>query len=222
MSEDTERAQGPTMIAATNILRPPPAVIGSINQRLTLPRTVKLTTILFGGVGACLGLLVATAVAGAGFQQLMYGSVLGAAAGWLVVNYSPLSGESMLTWLGLTVRATTARKVSVDGKPVRLYIGIAPLHRTAAGTVRMLPGAVPVQAAQWDERGVPLPVPIPGADKLAGSPLKKGRDRLRPSTELSTQGRKPPKQRSRKPTPPARPSAASPTDHGKARHRRRR
>lgn len=172
MSDDDDRVRGPAMLAATNMLKPPPAVIGSLNKEVTLPRTVRLTTIVAVGLGAIIGFLTAFAVFGPGLRPLIYGPIVGGALGWGAVNFSPLKGESLAKWLGLQVDVTRKRRLTLDGRPVRLYVGIAPLHRTAAGTVRMLPGGVPMEAVRRDERGVPIQE-IPGADRLP----KRGRRR---------------------------------------------
>lgn len=176
MSDDDDRVRGPAMLAATNMLKPPPAVLGSINKEVTLPRTVRLTTLVAVGLGAVLGFLVAFAVFGAGLRALLYGPAAGGAVGWMAVNLSPLRGESLAKWLGLQLSGTRKRRLSLDGRPVRLYIGIAPLHRTAAGTVRMLPGGVAADAVRWDERGVPIQE-MPGAGRLPGRPARRRRRR---------------------------------------------
>jgi hypothetical protein len=183
MSDDFDDVRGPTMLAATNMLKPPPAVIGSLNKDLTLPRTVKLTTIVAGGCGAILGFIAALLVFGASLKALMYGPTLGAALGWAAVNLSPLPGESLAAWLGIRAAGARKRKLVHDGRAVRLYVGIAPLRRTATGRVRMLPGGVPVDAVTWDSRGFPRQE-MPGADRLtAGAPRPQ---RLIASAELSS------------------------------------
>ncbi|WP_143219772.1 hypothetical protein [Actinomadura sp. CNU-125] len=151
MSDD-DTVRGPTMLAATDMLKPPPAVIGSLNNEIALPRTVRLTTLIAVLAGAVLGFVVGLLVFGAGLNALLYGPALGGAGGWALVNLSPLQGESMAVWLGLQANRSRRRRLVVDGRQARLYVGIAPLHRTAAGTVRMLPGGVPVDAVRWDAR----------------------------------------------------------------------
>ncbi|MEV5709694.1 hypothetical protein [Actinoallomurus sp. NPDC052274] len=189
MSEEAvEDMRGPVMLAATNMLKPPPAVIGSINREITLPRTIKLTTLLAVGIGAVLGFVAALFIVGAGIDALIYGPTLGGGVGWIVVSFSPLRGESLAKWLGLQANSARKRKLLVDGRPVRLYVGIAPLRRTAAGTVRILPGGVPVDGASWDERGVPQQE-IPNMTRLPAAPRSQGR-RLAASTELSSQQRR--------------------------------
>jgi hypothetical protein len=188
MSDD-DRVRGPVMLAATNMLKPPPAVIGSLNKEITLPRTVKLTTLAAVGSGAVLGFLGAVFIFGTSLDALMYGPTLGGALGWSAANFSPLRGESLAMWLGLQLNGTRKRKLSVDGRQVRLYVGIAPLRRTATGTIRMLPGGVPVDTVNWDPRGVPLQR-LPGTFRLPGAP-RRG-PKLVASTQMSSQdtGRK--------------------------------
>jgi hypothetical protein len=169
MSDDSDgRVRGPVMLAATNMLKPPPPVIGSINKEITLPRTIKLTTLAGLIVGAVFGFVIALVVFGAGLEALMYGPTLGGGAGWLATNFSPLEGESLAKWLGLQALGTRKRKLELEGRQVRLYVGIAPLRRTAAGTVRMVPGGVPLDAVRWDPRGVPQQE-IPGAARLTAT-----------------------------------------------------
>jgi hypothetical protein len=192
MSDD-DGVRGPTMLAATNMLKPPPTVIGSLNRDVTLPRAVRLTTLVAVFIGMIAGFLASFLVFGPGLKALMYGPALGGAAGWAVVNFSPLRGEPLIKWLGLQISGTRKRKLVVDGRPVRLYVGIAPLRRTAAGTVRMLPGGVPVDALRWDSRGFPIQE-IPGAGRLPSRPRRGGG--LTASSSMSgRRGRRPPRSR---------------------------
>ncbi|WP_173097334.1 hypothetical protein [Actinomadura verrucosospora] len=170
MSDDQD-VHGPAMLAATNMLKPPPPVIGSLNKEITLPRAVRLTTLVAVLAGMIVGFLLSFVIVGPGLKALMYGPALGGAVGWMAVNFSPLQGEPLMRWIGLQISGTRKRKLIVDGRPVRLYVGIAPLHRTAAGTVRMLPGGVTVDAVRWDSRGVPIQE-IPGADRLPSRPRR--------------------------------------------------
>ncbi|MEU6037479.1 hypothetical protein ABZ801_18930 [Actinomadura sp. NPDC047616] len=186
MSED-EPVKGPAMLAATNMLKPPPTVIGSVNKQVTLPRTVRLTTLIGMLAGATLGFLAAFLIAGPGLKALMYGPTLGGAVGWGVVNFSPLPGESLARWLGLQINETRNRKLVLDGRPVRLYVGIAPLRRTAAGTIRMVPGGVPMDAVRWDPRGYPQQE-MPGEVRLPGRP-RKGRGLTASSRKPARRGR---------------------------------
>lgn len=190
MSEDSEAVRGPVMLAATNMLKPPPPVIGSLNKEITLPRTVKLTTLAGVAVGAVLGFVVGLVVFGASLEALMYGPTLGGALGWTAMNFSPLQGESLAKWLGLQLNSTRKQKLYVGGQQVRLYVGIAPLRRTAAGRIRMVGGGVPVDSVKWDERGVPQQE-IPGAERFATAVRPtKGRRKLTAAPHPSSGGRK--------------------------------
>ncbi|WP_346049305.1 hypothetical protein [Actinomadura chokoriensis] len=174
MSDDPD-VQGPAMLAATNLLKPPPAVIGSLNREVTLPRAVRLTTIAAVLAGVIVGFLLTFLIFGAGLKALIYGPAAGGAVGWMAVNFSPLRGEPLIKWIELRLTGTRKRKLVVDGRPLRLYVGIAPLHRTAAGTIRMLPGGVTVDAVRWDPRGFPMQE-IPGTARLR---WRKGRRKAR-------------------------------------------
>lgn len=186
MSDD-DQVRGPTMLAATNMLKSPPPVIGSVNSEITLPRTIKLTTLALMVAGTIIGFLVGLIFVDAGLKALMYGPGLGGAAGWAAANVSPLPGESLARWLGLQFDGTRRRKLAIDGRPVRLYVGIAPLRRTAAGTVRILPGGVPVGAVQWDSRGLPLQE-IPGVADLPPAPGRRRRPGRRRSASTQVTG----------------------------------
>lgn len=189
MSEDSE-VRGPTMLAATNMLKPPPAVIGSLNNEITLPRTVRLTTVAGVGIGVVLGFSVGLVIFGASLSALIYGPIAGGGLGWGATNYSPLRGESLAKWLGLQLDSGRKRKLVLDGRQVRLYVGIAPLRRTAAGRIRIVPGGVPVDAMSWDERGIPQQE-IPGAARLGNTTGRS--QKLVASTRLSTQKRSGPR-----------------------------
>jgi hypothetical protein len=187
MSEETEKHErGPVMLAATHMLKPPPPVIGSLNKEITLPRTIKLTTLAALAVGAIMGFIIALAFLGTGLDALIYGPTIGSALGWAAVSFSPLRGESLARWLGLRASSARKRKLVVGGRPVRLYVGIAPLRRTAAGTIHMLPGGIPVDSVSWDERGFPRQE-IPGVTRLPARSGRRGR-RLSASPQLSSQG----------------------------------
>lgn len=153
MSDQQQEVRGPVMLCATQLLsKPPPTRIGRVSNNITLPRTVQLSTAvaaLVGGlVGGFLSLLFATIEA---FVIMVF---LGGAAGVGMVSWSPMRGESTLTWLRLTVDAQR-RGVDYQGRRVRLYVGICPVLEPARGQVQILRGAVPVPPGSVDERGVP-------------------------------------------------------------------
>lgn len=152
--------RGAVMIAATSMLRPPPARISKVTDNIILPRSITLVSLLAGIAGAVVGamflftvliwiipvnLTVAGVVVGAG-----------AAAGVFTVTWSPIKGESLFKWLGLNAARLRRDRVEINGQPVRAYIGIAPLHRTAVGRVYLCGSAVEVPPGSVDDRGVLL------------------------------------------------------------------
>lgn len=148
-------SNGPVMLAATQVMRPGRTRIGKLGGNVTLPRTVPLVSLITGAVGFLLGAVFGLALAGGSITGLMYGGTFGAAGGVFVVTYSPMKGESMLTWFGLTV-TSRRRQVKVDGKPVTLFVGVYPIARPPAGPVTIVRGATRIPPSQFDERGVQL------------------------------------------------------------------
>lgn len=158
MSEHEPR--GPVMLAVTDLLRPPPTRVAKIGP-MVLPRSITMKSAVAGLVGAIVGLIPAFVILGVGANAVIWGGMLGATAGAVVVNWSPLRGESFSRWIGLNVAAYRSDKVEVNGREVNLYIGVARIHRSAAGRVRLEPGAVSVPAGSVDDRGVPVAVKSP-------------------------------------------------------------
>lgn len=151
---DEQRSVGPPMLVLTDALKSPKVRIGHIGGNFTLPRTVPLVALLAAVGGALFGVAVGFFIIG-GVQATLYGAVLMGAAGWFVVTWSPLKGESMGMWLGL--QATSRRKrLTLNGEPVQLAVGIARLGEINTGDVRVVSGAVTIPPSQYDERGVPV------------------------------------------------------------------
>ncbi|MFD0540698.1 hypothetical protein ACFQY7_49745 [Actinomadura luteofluorescens] len=156
------------MLAATNMLKPPPAVIGSLNKDITLPRTLRLTTLIAVVVGAAFGFLISFLVFGPGLNALMYGPVLGGAAYWASVSLSPLNGESLATWMGLQINGTRNRRLYVDGlagPAVHRHLTAAP-HRRGQGAhaARGRPcGRGPLGLARLPAAGDPRGEPAAGS-----------------------------------------------------------
>ena len=148
---------GPVMMVLTEVLRNQRTRVGRIAGNLTLPRPVELRTLVAVAIGAFVGLLAALALNPGDTQSMFYGATLGGCAGWGAVNWSPLQGESLATWIMLSVRARGGR-VSTTASAERLAIGISYLPETARGEVRIRRGAVPVPEGSVDERGVFLPL----------------------------------------------------------------
>jgi hypothetical protein len=156
----SEQTQGPVMLAVTNILRPPPARIGKISENFVLPRTIELRKLIAVAVGVLAGMFLWFMPIGLffsyGLTSLFTMMGVGGFGGYFVVTWSPLRGESLGTWVGLSAGSTRPGKVRIEGERVRAYLGVAPLGFVAAGAVRIRPGAVQVPAGSVDERGVPL------------------------------------------------------------------
>jgi hypothetical protein len=148
----SEQPTGPVMLAATAALRGHKTRIGKIAGNITLPRTVPLANAIAFLVGGVIG-LIAGAIIGGTLQTLLYGTAFGGAAGVFAVTYSPLKGESLMTWLGLTVNAKR-QQIKVNGQAVRLAIGVAYISQPARGNVSILGSAIDVDPEQFDERGV--------------------------------------------------------------------
>jgi hypothetical protein len=154
-----EQYQGPVMLSVTNILRPPPARIGRISDRFILPRTIELRVLIAVGVGAFAGLVAWFFPVGLLFDYSLTSLasllLIGLGLGYITVTWSPLKGESLGTWIGLSAGASRPGKVRFEGQKVYAYLGVSPLGYLAAGKVRIRPGAVTVPAGSVDERGVP-------------------------------------------------------------------
>lgn len=139
------------MIAATNILKPPPARIGSIGN-ISLPRSMKVKDLSFGVAGGSLGILLGLPFGS--FQFIIVFAILGAVLGVALVSWQPVKGETLLDLLRNRVAGRARqRKLEYDGERLAAYMGIARLHRIEAGPVRLRAGAIEVDADQVDERG---------------------------------------------------------------------
>lgn len=159
MSDEKTEMRVP-MIAATSMLRPPPARIGKISENFVLPRAIEARKLFAGLVGAILGITLWLILWAPLFGLSLLGALLsllvGAAGGLAFITLSPIRGESMYTYMQLRVQARRGTWIQLDGKPAKAFIGIAPLPFRAQGPTRMLPGAVDVLPGTVDERGVPV------------------------------------------------------------------
>lgn len=140
------------MICATRALKAGPTRIGRLG--VALPRPVTITTLLGVGAGLIFGVIVAAIIAPS-LKSFIFTASIGSMAGWLVVNYSPLQGESLAKWLGLSVRSLTKRRY-IEGKPVIVCVGIAEVDRMPRGSLYLRRGSVRVPAQSYDDRGVLL------------------------------------------------------------------
>jgi hypothetical protein len=147
---------GPLMIAATKILKPGPTRIARIAPGITLPRTIPITTLFVAGGFAIVGLVLTALIPlTRTATSMMLGTLFFGAAGVMVTTYSPMKGESMTRWLGLSVTSRRQR-VELNGEPARVYIGICPIDRVAVGEIQIVSSAVAVPAGSVDKRGLPL------------------------------------------------------------------
>lgn len=151
--ENSPRGQGPVMIAATRIINPPPARIGQIGSNFTLPRTVPLKAVVAGAIGIAVGVPIGALLGSA--QSIIIAMIVGAAVGVGAVTIQPAKGENLLQWLTALVRGRARqRRVSVGGRQLAVYVGIARVTRVAAGAVRVVASSVEVDPDAYDERGV--------------------------------------------------------------------
>ena len=148
-----KEVQGPPMICATKILRPGGARIGKIAGNLTLPRTIPLNTAVASGIGIVV-MLAFAAVFLSGLQAYMYAAVVGGAAGYVITTYSPLKGESLLRWAGLTLKNTGRMKY--QGVPVVVAVGTAKAGRSSQTKVVIRRSSIPVSPGAVDQRGAQL------------------------------------------------------------------
>ena len=150
---DSSEVRGPVMIAATKIIKPPPARIGSIGGNITLPRTVEVRKLAAGGVGAGVGVMLSAAFGS--LQFVLFGAIIGGFVGVALMSWSPSKGETFLQWIGVNAVARARQKrLRYGGDTVAVYIGVARLHRVNLGSVHLVPGAIDVLPDQVDERGV--------------------------------------------------------------------
>jgi hypothetical protein len=143
---------GPVMLCATSVIKPGRVRVGRIAGNLVLPRTVPLVNLLIGGAGFLVGVTVGGAFLG--LRGALYFGVLLGAAGIALVTYSPLRGESMLTWIGLSVSRMRSDQIMFEGEKVRVAVGICPVHKMPYPRVGIHLGAAMVAPSQYDERGV--------------------------------------------------------------------
>jgi hypothetical protein len=148
------RIDGPPMICATKVLRPGGHRIGKIAGGVALPRTIPVVTAVFVVIFGILGLILSWVISGQPYS-IGIGIGIGAAFGYSLATFSPLRGESMLTWLLLLARGRR-RKQRIDGRPVSLAVGAAMATRVSNGPVVLRRASVRVNPNSRDDRGVLL------------------------------------------------------------------
>ena len=159
----------PVMLVATDLLRSPPTRIAKLGP-VVFPRSITVKTAAGVVAGGFFGVFPAMVVVGPSLSAVIWGVMLGGAAGSVLVNWSPLRGESFARWIGLNVSVLRADTVVVAGNRARLFIGTARARRSAAGRVRVMRGAVSVPAGAVDSRGVHILRVSPVFDSRPGRP----------------------------------------------------
>lgn len=163
----TQDVRGPVMLSATRIMKPGPARVGRLFGDVTLPRTVELPTLAAGATGAVLGLVIGLVFGG--LRAALYGATIFGALGVFLVTYSPLEGESMARWLGLTLRSKR-QQTKWRGEVVQVSVGICPIDPGVQGPVRIVPGSVDVPPTQYDRRGVRITGSNRNIDEAGATP----------------------------------------------------
>ena len=152
-AEEEGRVQGPVMVVATSVMKKPPLRVAKITDDIVLPRSIPAKTIVVGAAGALIGLVI-----GALFRSwtsVFYGALIFGTVAILLMNMSPLQGESIWKWLTLVWGGRKGKTSSAEGEKVRLYVGICPVPRAASeATVHIWPGSVRIVPSEYDERGV--------------------------------------------------------------------
>lgn len=153
MASEAESDAGPVMLCATRVLKAPPARIGHIVGNVTLPRTVEIRVLIASVLGAIGLFAIATPIVGLSLRSAMMSMIFGGFAGAASMKISPLQGETLFRWIGLEARSRVGR-LRYNGEWVRVYVGVCPLRRAAAGRTKLTPQAVDVPpGAVVDERG---------------------------------------------------------------------
>lgn len=184
--EQGDRTQGDAMLVATSMLKPPKAR----TAMKVLPRTIAWENLFIIVACALIGLLIGLRVFGVdNLQAVLSTVVVTGALGFILPSLSPLEGESILTWFGLQAKSTTARRVNINGRRVKMYIGTYPLKRAALGATRITPAGGNVKAYAYDERGYPQMTTTKANAQLEEQRrlrTNKSQQQLRPSTRLES------------------------------------
>jgi len=145
------------MLAATSVLKPPPARVSRLGPGIKLPRTVEIKTLAVCSVLFLVFGALTWFIFGFSLQRVLIGGVLGALAGWLLVTYSPLEGETLGKWFSLILGRRLAGTTRIAGESARVYVGICPVEYTAKGYVTISHGFCRVIPGSVDERGGIIP-----------------------------------------------------------------
>lgn len=181
--QDTERTKGETMLAATSMLKAPKAR----TAMKVLPRTIEWENLFIIAGFALVGLVVGlTLFDRSQLQAILSTIVLFGVFGFILPSLTPLKGESILTWVGLQAKNTTAQRVKINGRRVKMYIGTYPLKRSALGPTRILPEGGNVRAYSYDERGYPQMTTTKSNPQLEEQRRLRDKQRKRPALKPAT------------------------------------
>jgi hypothetical protein len=201
MSE-TEKQQaqvkGPPMLVATHVMNPGSARIGRLFGNVTLPRAVRVVDLVAAGGGALFGIVIGLLIT-KDLSGVLYGGALFGMAGYLAVTYSPLEGETLARYLGLSIRASRDT-ITYKGSKVQVSIGICPIEGAGIETLRLSSSCVDIPPSQYDLRGVRFSTSarnldqvgsgytwVPGADQGVGVMVEgRGPDPVEGADETST------------------------------------
>jgi hypothetical protein len=114
------------MLAATQLLRPGSARIGSLSKNITLPRAVQVSHVLGVLAGAIPGLLIGVPLAGlfGGLTTVALCMALGGGVGYLAVTWSPWQRESLATFAVVSAQSRSGRvDMRCPGSGERSLIG---------------------------------------------------------------------------------------------------
>lgn len=144
---------GPMMLVATSVLKPPPARISKLGAGIQLPRTVEIKTLIVCGVLSLVSVLSVGLLFGFGLQRVFITAAIGAMIGWLAVSYSPLKGESLVKWATLILGRRIGKQVREGTERLTVYIGVSPVVKRASGLLTISHGFGEVAPGSVDERG---------------------------------------------------------------------
>lgn len=150
MAEDQQTLSGPIMLSATSVLKQGPMRIGKISNDIVLPRTIMVKTLVFMIIYGLLGLVIGLIIGG--LKSTLYSMSLGIALAYFATSYSPLKGETLSKFIGLSISSSLKSK-QINGMRVKTYVGIVPISRLAQGRLIIFPGAVDIPPSNYDERG---------------------------------------------------------------------
>lgn len=150
--------RGPMMLAATSVLKQAPARVSRLGAGIQLPRTVPVKTLVVCLLSGLFMIGLSGVFLGYQLRSILVSGVLGGGAGWFVVTYQPLEGETFLKWLGLEFFALKDRRARIDGRRAQAYVGICPITQTARGKIIIAHGHANVAPGSVDERGGVVPV----------------------------------------------------------------